>query len=51
MNFNPNAFQQLKNMDPNMMKSMSDMIGNMSDDDLKNYLGMAGFFIFQSVNF
>ena len=39
MNFNPNMFN---NIDPNMMKNMSDMIGNMSDADLNNYLNMTG---------
>jgi len=42
MNFNPAMMEQFKNMDPSMLKTFSDMMGKMSDDDLKNYSKMAG---------
>jgi len=42
MNFSPGMFEQFKNMDPSMMKGMSDMVSGMSDNDIKNYLKMAG---------
>jgi uncharacterized protein YjeT (DUF2065 family) len=43
MNFSPEMFQNMKNMmNPGMMKNMTDMIQNMSDDELRRISAMSG---------